>query len=146
MVSRLALASSAAKRSACKTSVIEAPPSVLLCSGGVPGAEENDDPTRKFERRPRTPAVLLPRIIVPRFEIDDIAIGVVARLLPLPLAPLAPSNRLPLPSPPLLSLSLPGAGECECECDWDGVERWPIAVARFTDMIWTRESPTRDQE
>lgn len=118
---------------------MEAPPSVLLCCGGVPGAE-NEDPPRKFERRPRTggaPAALLPRpeprITVPRFEIDEIGTGVVARLL----LPLASSNRLSL------ALPLPPPGEC----DWDSVERWPVAVARFIDMIRTRKSPvsTRDQ-
>jgi hypothetical protein len=136
------LASCAGKRSACKTSVMEAPPSVLLWCGGVPGAEENEDSTRKFERRPWTggpPAVLLPlpllrpdpRIIVPRFDIDDIGLGfgvVVARLVLVlvlvMLVPLAPSLSLSLP------LSTPG----ECVC---GVERWPIAVARFTDMTRT---------
>lgn len=99
---------------------MEAAPSVLLCCGGVPGAEENEDPPRKFERRPRTggpPAVLLPRpeprITVPRFEIDDIGTGVVVRLL----LPLAPSNRLSLALP--LPLPLPPPGEC----DWDSVER-----------------------
>ena len=103
------------------------PPSALPCCGGVPG----EVPKRKFERRPRTgrpPTVLLPpprpepRIIVPRFDIDGIGIGVAARLLLLSLAP-------PLPG----------------ECDLDGVERWPVAVAvaiaRFTDMTRTRISP-----
>ena len=107
---------------------MSAPPSLLLRCGGVPGAE-NEDPKRKFERRPRTggpPAVLLPpprpepRIIVPRFEIDGIGIGVAARLLVLPLAP--------------------SSGDCDLA---GVVERWPVAVAvaRSTDMTRTRISP-----
>ena len=101
------------------------PPSLLLCCGGVPGAE-NEDPKRKFERRPWTggpPAVLLPpprpepRMIVPRFEIDGIGFGVTARLLVLPLAPWSGGD-----------------------CDLAGVGRWPVGVALSTDMTRTRIS------
>jgi len=107
---------------------------VLRCGGvpGVPGAEENEDSKGNFERRPRAsppalPGGLLPRpeprMIVPRFELEDaVAIGVAARLL------LAPSINRP---------SNEGEGEWVAP-----VQRSPdvvAPVARFTD-ISTRKS------
>jgi len=118
-------ASPAAKRSACEMSVKAALPSVLCCEG-VPGAAgaagvadaENEESKGNFERARTWPAGLLPRpeprMIVPRFEPDDI--GVAARLL-------AASNR-------------PGGGGCPAV----GAAGFGWLLGGVTDMIPTRKS------
>ena len=91
-------------------------PSVLCCRCGDPGAE-NEDSKRNFERPTPLAAVLVPRpeprMIVPRFEPDDI--GVAARLL-------AASN---------------GPGEWRGVADGDAGCGWSFGR---TDMIPTRKS------
>ena len=127
-------ASPAAKRSAREMSVKAALPSVLCCEGvpgavgaaGVPGAvgaagvadAENEESKGNFERARTWPAGLLPRpeprMIVPRFEPDDI--GVAARLL-------AASNR-------------PGGGRSPAV----GAAGFGWLLGGVTDMIPTRKS------